>query len=218
MKPTVKSAFLDAARPDPEPIGRAAALVRQGRVVVFPTLGLYGLGADPLNPEAVERIFTLKGRDADKPLLVLIDHPDMLARVAEPANAMARHLMSRFWPGRVTFVVRARRDLPPGLTAGSGKIGVRQAAHPVAAALVRAVGGPLIGTSANLSGAGACAAVKDLDPAVLEAAEMVLDSGPLSGKASTVVDVTGRAPEILREAAVPAADILDAFRRFQNPY
>ena len=183
-------------------------------MVVFPTTGLYGLGADPLNPEAVERIFSLKARDADKPLLVLIEHLAMMTRVAQPVSAMARHLMDCFWPGRLTFVVHALPNLPAGLTAGSGKIGVRQTAHPVAAALVRAAGGMLIGTSANISGAGAIAAVADLDPSVLEAVAMVLDAGPLTGQASTVVDVTAAAPVILRQGAVPGAAIMSAFRGF----
>lgn len=187
-------------------------------MVVFPTLGLYGLGADALNPEAVNRIFRLKARDTRKPLLVLIDHPAMLAQIARPVSAMADYLMRCFWPGRVTFVVPAPTDLPSALTAGSDKIGVRQTSHPVAAALVRAVGGPVIGTSANLSGVCGCAAVKDLDPAILKAVDLVLDAGPLSGKPSTVVDVSGRQPIILREGTVPAADILEAFERFQNPY
>ena len=180
--------------------------------MVFPTLGLYGLGADPLNPEAVARIFTLKGRDPSKPLLVLIDHTEMMHRIALPVNPMARRLMERFWPGRITFVVQARSDLPAGLTAGTGKIGVRQAAHPVAAALVRAIGGPLIGTSANLSGVSGCATVGELDPAVVESVDWVLDAGTLSGAPSTVVDVTGDTPVILREGAVAAALIPAAAR------
>ncbi|MBR9980208.1 MAG: threonylcarbamoyl-AMP synthase [Desulfatitalea sp.] len=209
MKPITKIAVVDTARPDPETIRRAALLIRQGGVVVFPTLGLYGLGADPLNPEAVARIFTLKGRDPSKPLLVLIDHPDMMHRIALPVNPMARRLMERFWPGRITFVVQARPDLPPALTAGTGKIGVRQAAHPVAAALVRAVGNPLVGTSANLTGAGGCATVGELDPAVVESVDWVLDAGSLSGAPSTVVDVTDDTPVILREGAVLASVILE---------
>jgi len=214
LKPITKIAVVDPLRPHSVDLARAAASIRKGGLVVFPTTGLYGLGADPLNPEAVERIFRLKARDADKPLLVLIDQLAMMTRVAQPVSPMARHLMASFWPGRLTFVVSALPNLPAGLTAGSGKIGVRQTAHPVAAALVGAAGGLLIGTSANISGAGGIAAVPDLDPTVLQAVAMVLDAGPLTGQASTVVDVTAEAPVILRQGAVPSAAIMRAFRGF----
>lgn len=205
---------VDPLHPDRAAIRQAAALIRQGGVVVFPTLGLYGLGVDPFNAQAVARIFALKRRDASKPLLVLLAHPAMTARVARPATPMARRLMAHFWPGRVTFVLSARPDLSDNLTAGSGKIGVRQAAHPVAAALAQAVGGLIIGTSANISGGAACAAVADLDPAVRAAVDGVLDAGLLSGAPSTVVDVTGTAPVILRQGAVPAEQILAWNERF----
>jgi len=211
LKSIIKIVVVDPLRPHSVDLARAAASIRKGGLVVFPTKGLYGLGADPLNPEAVERIFRLKARDSDKPLLVLIDQLAMMTRVAQPVSAMARHLMASFWPGRLTFVVSALPNLPAGLTAGSGKIGVRQTAHPVAAALVGAAGGLL---SANISGTDGIAAVTDLDPSVLQAVAMVLDAGPLTGQASTVVDVTAEAPVILRQGAVPSAAIMRAFRGF----
>jgi L-threonylcarbamoyladenylate synthase len=203
--------------PPSEAIAAAAQVIRTGGVLVLPTTGLYGLGADALCPQAVERLFRLKGRDSSKPILVLIASGDMLVQVARPVSDLTRSMMARFWPGRVTFVVPARRGLPLGLTAGSGKIGVRQAAHPVARALVQAVGTPLTGTSANLSGAGGCAAVTDIDPAVIGAVDLVLDSGQLAGGAgSTVVDMTGPLPVILREGAVPAAEIMVVFNQLQG--
>jgi L-threonylcarbamoyladenylate synthase len=214
LKPITKIAVVDPLRPHSDALERAGASIRNGALVVFPTTGLYGLGADPLNPEAVERIFRLKARDADKPLLVLIDQLAMMTRVAQPVSAMARHLMASFWPGRLTLVVRALPNLPAGLTAGSGKIGVRLTGHPVAAALAKAAGGLLIGTSANISGAGGVAAIPDLDPSVLQAVAMVLDAGPLTGQASTVVDVTAEAPVILRQGAVPGAAIMSAIHGF----
>jgi L-threonylcarbamoyladenylate synthase len=190
-------------------------MLRRGAVVVFPTRSLYGLGADAFNARAVERVFDLKGRNPAKPLLVLVDSLEMIERVARPLNALARHLMASFWPGQVTLVVPARDELPVGLTGGSGTIGVRQVAHPVAVALVAALGSPLTGTSANLSGAGGCAVVDRIAPVIRDAADLVLDAGPLAGGAgSTVVDVTGDAPVILREGVVAAAEIMAAFDRF----
>lgn len=215
MKRIAKIVGVDARRPARETITRAATLIRQGGVVVFPTASLYGLGADAFNVHAVGRIVRLKERDPNKPILVLVDSPRMMARVARSVNPMAHYLIGRLWPGRVTFVVQAGEGVPLGLTGGSGKIGVRQVAHPVAAALVKALDSPLSGTSANLSGAGGCAAIDKLDPAVLNSVDLVLDAGPLAGgTGSTVVDVTGLTPVVLREGAVPEKEILTLFHRF----
>lgn len=208
---------MDADRPAAEAIERAADVVRSGCVVILPTSRLYGLGADALNPRAVERLFRFKGRDRSKPILVLIAAWAMLPQVAVPPGPEARAMMAHFWPGRVTFVVTARAGLPHGLTVGSGKIGVRLVAHPVARALVQTVGTPVTGTSANLSGASGCTAIAEIDPAVIDAADLVLDSGPLGGgPGSTVVDLTADKPVILREGAVSADEIRNVFARLRD--
>lgn len=207
-KPIAKIVSVSATRPDDAVIARAAQTIRGGGVVVFPTHGLYGLGADPFNTAAVERVFLIKGRQAQKALLVLIAETQTLERVAMPPSAMALDMMRRFWPGRVTFVLRARKELPPALTGSGDTIGVRLVAHPVAAALVRAVGTPVTGTSANLSGSGGCAAIKAMDAGLLDGVDLVLDAGELAGgPGSTVIDVTGPKPRVLREGVVPADEI-----------
>lgn len=214
MKPIANIVPVDPVRPDSTAIDRAVHAIRAGGVVVFPTHGLYGLGADPFNPEAVQRIFKLKGRQAGKALMVLIADMNTLGRVAMAPNAMGADLMRRFWPGRITFLLPARKELPPILTGGGPKIGVRQVAHPVAAALVRALDAPLTGTSANISGTGGCATIQAIDVELLKGADLVLDAGRLAGGVgSTVVDVTGRTPLILREGAVPAVEIIAAFKK-----
>jgi len=120
---------------------RAADAVRAGGVVCFPTRCLYGLGADARNEAALRRIFEIKQRPPDMPLLVLISHSAQMAALAERVPPAAQLLMERFWPGRLTIVLPALPDLPPVLTAGKGKIGIRLAGHPVARALVEAIGG-----------------------------------------------------------------------------
>ncbi len=177
--------------------------------MVFPTHGLYGLGANALDAEAVERVFKLKRRDPSKPLLALIADMTSLRQVALPPDDAARHLMQSFWPGRVTFVIPAQRQTSDALTGGSGKIGVRIPGHPVAAALVAAVGGPVTGTSANLSGAGGCADIKDLASDLIQGADLILDAGPLAGgKGSTVVDMCSDSPVVLREGSVSKEKIM----------
>lgn len=206
---------LDPQHPDPGAIAEAAGLVRQGRVVVFPTAGLYGLGADALNPQAVEAVFAIKNRGLNKPLLVLIDEPAMMDQVAFPVKDHIQYLMHQFWPGKVTFVVTARKGLPHGLTGGSGKIGVRRVAHPVARALIRSLGRPLTGTSANPAGAGGCAAISQLHNSIKDNVDLILDAGSLAGgPGSTIVDVTGERPMVLRHGAVAEDELMSAFQRF----
>jgi len=199
--------------PQPESIGRAAKVICAGGVVCFPTRCLYGLGADALNEAAVERVFDIKERPANMPLLVLITRLDQLAGLAKSIPRIAQTLMERFWPGRLTLVLEAGPGLPPRLTAGTRKIGIRLAAHPVAQALAEAVGRPITGTSANLSGGAGCRQIAELDPRIARQVGLILDGGPLKGGVgSTVVDVTGEAPVVIREGEVSKPEILAAIR------
>lgn len=191
-------------------IEEAARIIRAGGVICFPTTSLYGLGADAFNAHAVERIFDIKGRSHQKPILILIHHKQELEKLARRIPPMAEDIMRKFWPGKITLVFEAGDKLPSNLTADTGKIGVRLALHPVAAALVQAVGSPITATSANVSGTPGRASIADLDARIAKNADLVLDAGELAGgKGSTVLDVTGDFPEILREGTVSASDILN---------
>lgn len=164
-----------------------------------------------MRPDAVARVFAAKGRPSGKPLLVLVADRADLDRLAAAFPPMGRRLTERFWPGRITLVMPARPDLPDGLTAGTGKIGVRLCGHPVARALIRAVGGPLTGTSANRSGDGGCDRIDRLDPALRDRVDAVLDAGPLAGgPGSTVVDVCGERARVLRYGAVGREALVEA--------
>ncbi|OQY02330.1 MAG: threonylcarbamoyl-AMP synthase [Desulfobacteraceae bacterium 4572_123] len=190
-------------RPARDTVNSGARIIANGGVVVFPTRGLYGLGADALNEKAVDRIFKIKERSRKKPVLVLICKTGHLELLVKNITPLAQRIMSQFWPGRVTLIFDALDTLPPMLTAGTGKIGIRMAGHPVAAALARAVDGPVTGTSANLAGEPGCMRIPDMDPAIIRAADLVLDAGPLQGGiGSTIVDVTGQSPVLLREGSV----------------
>jgi L-threonylcarbamoyladenylate synthase len=198
----------DPVTPDPDAIVQAAQLIRKGGVVLFPTRCLYGLGADAMNPDAVNRIFEIKQRPKQKPILVLIHDQKELGRLVQEIPPAARRIMDGFWPGKVTLVFKAKADLPVALTAGTGKIGVRLCGHPVAAALAREAGCPITGTSANLSDHAGCSEISELDIQVAEKVDLILDAGPLEGgKGSTVVDVTEYPPIILREGAVRSAEM-----------
>ena len=122
--------------------------------------------------------------------------------------------MEHFWPGRVTLVFEAADSVPQALTAGTGKIGIRLPGHPVAVALVESLGGPLTGTSANLSGSPGCRRVDDLDPQLIQQLDMVLDAGPLKGgTGSTVVDVTREIPRVLRAGEISEKEIMALIER-----
>jgi L-threonylcarbamoyladenylate synthase len=193
---------IDAATPHVTTLARAAAVLRAGGLVAFPTETFYGLGAAADDSAAVRRVFGVKGRDEGKPLLVLVDSIAMAERVAE-VTARGRELMARHWPGALTLVMRARPGLPSGVTAGTGTIGVRLSPHPVARGLVSVLGSPVTAPSANLADGPpptTAAAVR----AVFEGAvDLVLDGGPTAGgPPSTVVDITSGAPRVLRQGAV----------------
>ena len=196
-------AHIDPRLPDPGIIRRAANVLEEGGIVVFPTTGLYGLAADALNPHAVAGVFDLKQRPAHNPLLVLIKDRFALSQVVSHIPEIANLLMDRFWPGHLTLVMNARRELPPALTGGTGKIGVRVSAHPVASALVQAFHRPITGTSANISGQPGCSDIASLAPDIRRKADLILDAGTLKGgKGSTVVDVTRHPVQVIREGHI----------------
>ena len=201
---------IDPDNPQPEFILQAAQIIKDGGVVVFPTRCLYGLGADASHPQAVQRVFTIKQRSEQNPILVLIDHPGQVALLAKRIPDAATRLMERFWPGRVTLVLEARDTVPEDLTAHTGKIGARMPGHTVALAMVKAVSGPITGTSANLSGRPGCHRIDNLDTLIAERVDLILDAGRLKGgTGSTVVDVTESKPRILREGEVSSQEIFD---------
>ena len=198
--------------PDPALVLQAGRILENSGVVVFPTTGLYGLGADARSHKAVRKVFSIKRRPACKPVLVLVPGIGDLEGLVDTIPDYASHLLA-LWPGGLTLVFRAGRNVPSVLTGGSGKIGVRLPAHPVAWALADAFGGPITGTSANLSGFPAVASAAALAPELVRETDLVMDAGPLAGgPGSTIVDVTIWPVAILREGAVKRRAIEHALR------
>ncbi len=200
---------ISPAAPDPDTIHAAAQMIRNGRIIAFPTSTLYGLGADANNPQAVERIFNIKGRQAHRPLLILIRDKTYLPELVREIPPKAVLLMEAFWPGGITLVLHAGEGISSRLTGNTGKIGIRVPKHPVAAAIVAELEGPMTGTSANLSGRGGCSDISHLEEEVSTRLDAVLDAGPLmGGRGSTVIDVTIDPPRILREGTISARQML----------
>ena len=190
---------------------KAVRSLGNGGVVVFPTDTLYGLGADVFSLPALQRIFSIKGRPANLALPVLVAGLDQVEAVALPMSSQARRLAQRFWPGPLTLVMRRSPDLPGLVTGGADTVAVRMPDHLVAIALARRLGRPITGTSANLSGQPDLLDLGALETQLGNLVDHIIQSGPIpAGTASTIVDVTGDAPQLLREGAISLQDILEA--------
>jgi L-threonylcarbamoyladenylate synthase len=199
---------IDPDTPQPERIQKAADFISKGEIVTFPTFCLYGLAADAFNASAVQKIVEIKRRSPKKPMLVLIKSRDCLPPLVKSIPQDAEMIMNHFWPGRITLVFKAKKEVPDFLTAGTGKIGIRMPSHKVAMAIVNAVENPITGTSANISNQGGSARVADLPVEIIRRTSLVLDAGILKGgMGSTVVDITTTPPQILREGEIPSAEI-----------
>jgi L-threonylcarbamoyladenylate synthase len=200
---TSKSIEVDANQIEIDLIAEVAHELAKGKVCIFPTRCLYGLGTNAFNDSALERIFAIKRRTPNKPLLVLISHMDQLDDLATGISPTIRELMRRFWPGKVTFLLKARSGLPPGIVGPDNKIGVRLAGNPVAAALATLTKVPITGTSANFSGHLGYDRIDQMDQAILSAVDIVIDAGVLKGGiGSSIVDATLPIPKMLRHGTL----------------
>lgn len=190
----------------------AARRTAEGGLVAFRTDTFYGLGADPFNTQALERINALKGRDG-KPILVVVSDALMVARFVAGETEAFRALAAEFWPGALTLVLRARREVPELITAGTGTIGVRLPADEEVRELVGACGGALTATSANPAGAPPARAARDVETYFGDSLPLVIDGGETtSERPSSVVDVTGDGASLIREGVVTADSLERALR------
>jgi L-threonylcarbamoyladenylate synthase len=185
-------------------IAAAAAALRDGRLVAFPTETVYGLGADATNARAVAAIFEAKGRPRFNPLIAHVADAEDAARFAV-LGPQARALAAAFWPGALTLVVKKRPDCPIAdlATAGLDTVALRVPSHPVARALIRAAGRPIAAPSANRSGHVSPTTAAHVEADLGDKIAMILDDGPCAiGVESTVVDISGTAPTLLRAGGV----------------
>lgn len=186
----------------------AAEYIRQGRLVAFPTETVYGLGANAFDPAAVKRIFRVKGRPADNPLIVHIADYDMLPLVARHISAAARHLMETFWPGPLSLVLPKTERVPDIVTAGLDTVAVRWPNHPLAARLILLAGLPVAAPSANLSGKPSPTLAAHVRRDLGGSVDLILDAGAAAvGLESTVLDMSGSQPVLLRPGAVTREDL-----------
>jgi len=182
----------------------AAKVIRNGGIVVHPTETLYGLAVDPWNEEAVGRLVTLKGRESRAGLIVIVASREEAGRIASIAEASpAARLIEAFWPGPLTLILPPSPEAPRSTLGPRGGIAIRHTTDPVALALIRAAGRPLTSTSANRSGEAPATTGESAAVVFGDAVALVLDAGArASSLASTIVDLTGIHPVILREGAI----------------
>jgi L-threonylcarbamoyladenylate synthase len=191
-------------------IAEAAAVLRRGGVVAYPTETFYAVGALARDAAAVGRIAEAKGRPEGKPLPLLAGDRAAVDEVAVLGPAAAR-LAGRFWPGPLTLVVPARAGLPLPVTAGGSTVGIRVPGSEIARALASAAGGAIVSTSANASGEAPPVSAADLSPALRARLDLVLDAGAAAGGLpSTVVEVGASGLVLLRAGAVPFDEVLAA--------
>lgn len=199
---------INATQFEKQYIDYAASLLQDGKLVVFPTETVYGLGANAFNVEAVKQIFVAKGRPLSDPLIVHIAHEDTLEQLVTHVPIEAQQLAQAFWPGPLTLVLPASTHVPKIITAGLPNVAVRMPRHPIALALIQATGFPIAAPSANrfmhVSPTTAQHALDDLNGRV----PLILDGGPCTvGVESTVLDLSGEIPTILRPGGISLEEL-----------
>ena len=197
MAERIDQELLDAS------IDRAVAYIKAGGIVAFPTETYYGLAVDPDSLSAVANLFKVKKRQADKPLLLLIDSREQLPLLTENIPSEFAPLMEKYWPGPLTLVFPARKELCAHLTGNSGTIGVRISSNPVAAELVKRVGKPITATSANISGHLPASTAAEVLAIFGNTLSYIVDGGPtLAGLCSTVLGLRGGRCLVLRPGQI----------------
>ncbi len=194
---------VNCENPESAKISLAAAIIRKGGLVAFPTETVYGLGADALNPDAVRKIYTAKKRPLDNPIIVHVANENDIYKLAEETPECAEALTDRFWPGPLTLVLKASSMVPRVTTGGLDTIAIRMPKHRVALALIEASGTPIAAPSANLAGRPSPTVAEHVIEDLYGRIDIILDAGPTNiGVESTVLDLTCDPPRILRPGGV----------------
>ena len=212
MNKKVKTEVLriNSKKPDDGIIERASSLIRSGEIVAFPTETVYGLGANALDPLAISKIYQIKGRSSDNPLIIHIGDLNMLSGLVSTISPREMRMIKKFWPGPITLIFKKSKSVPKITTGGLGTVAVRMPRNKIALALIKRSGLPIAAPSANLSGkpspTNASHVKEDLNGKV----KLILDGGRTEiGIESTVIDMTPRIPVILRPGGISKERIED---------
>jgi L-threonylcarbamoyladenylate synthase len=190
-----------------EQVEKGIAILKNGGVIAFPTDTVYGLGASSDIDAAVERVYRIKGRPRHMALPLLLANVSQLDKVAVSIPASARLLADKFWPGPLTLVL-PKSDAVSDIISGDGAtVAVRVPAHPIPTALARGLGTPIVGTSANLSGQPSALTAEEARNQLGDKVDLIIEGDCPGGRESTVVDLTGESPVILRQGALSREEL-----------
>lgn len=188
-------------------VDKGVRVLKKGGLVAYPTDTVYGLGADIRQADAVNKVYLVKSRPRSMAFPLLVSGVAQIEMLAVEVTPLARCLIQAFLPGALTLVLRASDLAPACLRTEAGTIALRIPAHPVPIALIRGLGGAIVGTSANLSGMPSPVTAQEVRSQLGDRVDMIIDGGRCPGKESTIVDATGEKPVFLREGAIPRQDI-----------
>jgi tRNA threonylcarbamoyl adenosine modification protein (Sua5/YciO/YrdC/YwlC family) len=204
----VRIVTVNPTEPREDRLTEAVEAIEAGSVLALPTETFYGLAADAFNAEALVRLNRLKDKPTDSPLLLLIAEPSQVSTVAESVPELFHELTQLFWPGPLTLVVRASENVPHEVTGGRAGVAVRVPGLALPRRIARKLGRPITGISANLYGRPPCRTALEVAETFGEELDMVLDGGPTAaGKSSTILDLTGAEPRVLREGLLPTTSL-----------
>jgi L-threonylcarbamoyladenylate synthase len=197
-------------------VEQGISILQEGGVVAFPTDTVYGLGAAVNLPQAVARVYEVKERPKNMPLPLLLADKSQIEEVAEPVPPIAWLLAAKFLPGGLTIVLFKSKSVPDTVTGGGKTVAIRIPAHPIPLALIRGVGTPIVGTSANLSGKPSALTAEEVYAQLDGRVDLIIDGGRCpGGRESTIVDLTGETPIILREGAISQEELESAYRHWR---
>lgn len=202
---------------EPRALERAITSIQRGGVIAFPTDTVYGLGGSLAHPEALERIFAIKGRDRERTLPVLLASPSDLGIVTSSVSPAVREMARLFWPGPLTIALPALETLPSQVVASDDTVGVRVPDHSVALTIAQRCGGAIAVTSANISGEPPACRGDEINRTLADRIDIVLDGGIAPcGLPSSVIRPDGDTIVVIREGAIPAATLVAAWARLRD--
>jgi L-threonylcarbamoyladenylate synthase len=205
---------ISSEAPEQSVVDYAASFIRRGCVVGVPTDTFYALSADPFNLSSIEEVFRIKGRPESRALPILVSSIEQAVTLARDLPDIFLTLAHKFWPGALTMVVDATDRLPLKVTGNTGRVALRWPNSNITSAIVEAVGGPITGTSANLSGFPSCTNAQQIVKQLGERLPLILDSGDTGAiLASTIVRIEGERWTIVREGALPESELHAALGR-----
>ena len=206
METKLKKIDIPVGRKDIEILRQAGNIIRDGGLVAFPTETVYGLGADAMNEKASAKIYQAKGRPSDNPLIVHISEYSQVDEIALGISEDARKVMEQFWPGPLTVILKKKREVPDGTTGGLQTVAIRMPSHPVARAFLKESGRMIAAPSANTSGRPSPTTAGHVYEDLKNKIPLILDGGAVGiGIESTIIDMTGETPMILRPGFISKA-------------